>query len=137
MTLHLRTTLFLALIGLFLNGCALFPPAAANCAQHAEAAREYARQLRWRETGLALQLASPPPDGVRPAWQEALRHVEVLDCTVKELTCVPAATTATSTLAMDYLHAGSAALKRVEIPLEWRFSSKFGWSVVSPPPALP
>jgi hypothetical protein len=131
----LRILVGLSLI-LPLAGCAL-APAVATCELQTATVRDFARQLRWRETGTALKLTSPPPAGVRAAWQEALRQVEPVDCTVKELSCTPGATQATSTLSLDYLRSGSATLKRSDLPLVWQFRADQGWSIVSPPPPLP
>lgn len=131
-----RTIGYTLISCLLLTGCAASPPVI-NCELHAKTAKDFARQLRWRETDQALQLVAPAPTGPRSAWAEALKPLEITDYTVKELSCTPTTEVATSILDLSYLRSGSATLRRTDITVEWRQQADQGWRVTSPPPALP
>ena len=131
-----RTLVFTLLACLPLVGCAATPPVF-NCNQLTKESKDFAKQVRWRETGEALQWIKPAPDGPRPAWEETLKPIEVVDCTVKELNCVPAKDQAHSIFILSYLRSGSAALRTTEIPITWQQQPTGTWHIISPPPKLP
>jgi hypothetical protein len=126
-----------AAAGFVLAGCTPSRPKY-SCDLLAQVTREYARQIRWRETDLTLQkVAEPPEGGRRSAWKEALARIEVVECTVKEQTCTPDSASASNILAMEFVLKDSASLKKTDVTVDWRFDEKAGWQVISAPPKWP
>ena len=126
----------LLLTGLALAGCAT-PPPAFNCDHLNREAKAFVKQVRWRETGEALQHVSATPDTLRTAWEEALKEIDVIDCTLKELKCDPATDTAQSIFTLGYIRSGTATLRTAEIPATWQYQAAGSWLLLSPPPKLP
>ena len=126
----------LLLTGFALTGCASSPPMF-NCNQLSREAKAFVKQVRWRETGEALQHVATTPDTLRAAWEDALKGIDVIDCTIKELTCAPADDTAQSILTLGYVRSGTATLRTAEIPATWQYQPPGSWLLLSAPPKLP
>ncbi len=132
----LRRTAFAILTCLLLAGCAT-KPAVMNCELLSQETKEFGKLLRWRESNEALKRVKSAPDGQRTAWDESLKPLEIVDCSVKELVCKPDNDQAQSVFSLSYLRAGSAVLRNAELPIEWQYQQSGSWQIISLPPKLP
>lgn len=131
-----RCTVFAIITSLSLAGCAS-KTAVTNCELLTQETKEFGKLLRWRESNAALKRVKAAPDGPRTAWDEALKPLEIVDCSVKEMTCKPANDLAQSVFSFSYLRSGSAVLRNAELPVEWQYLQSGSWQIISLPPKLP
>jgi hypothetical protein len=129
-------TLFAMITCLMLAACAS-KPAVMNCDLLSQETKEFGKLLRWRESNEALKRVKSAPDRPRTAWDDVLKPLEIVDCSVKELVCKTDSDQAQSVFSLSYLRSGSAVLRNAELPIDWQFQQSGGWQIISSPPKLP
>lgn len=129
-------TVFALIACWLLAGCAT-KPAVMNCELLSQETKEFGKLLRWRESNDALKRVKSGPDGQRTVWDDALKPLEIVDCSVKELVCKTDSDQAHSVFTLSYLRSGSAVLRNAELPVDWQFQQSGSWQIISPPPKLP
>jgi hypothetical protein len=122
--------------GLLLAGCAS-KTAVMNCDLLSQETKEFGKLLRWRESTDALKRVKAAPEGPRTVWDESLKPLEIVDCSVKELVCKTDSDQAQSVFSLSYLRSGSAVLRNAELPVEWHYQQSGSWQIISSPPKLP